>query len=80
LTAAIKIEVTEGVRRWLKKLHARKDGTLGNPRPKAELAARMRDLKLIEIVGDGWPKGAWSMKITPAGRELAEVVKSRARK
>jgi hypothetical protein len=40
----------------------------------------MRDLKLIEIVGDGWPKGAWSMKITPAGRELAEVVKSRARK
>lgn len=46
------------------------------PRPNYDVAGRMRDMGLIEIIDEpgtmGWPWSGWSMKITDAGREAAK--------
>jgi hypothetical protein len=68
-----KLKITPAMRRWLKQIARQPNGELHWPKPNYDIAGRMEDLGLVEIINApgavGWPWGTkWHLRITEVGR------------
>lgn len=64
--------------KWLRAAANNPTGELIRPRPTYDMAGRMRDEGLFDILKERdtseleWPWGNWKLRITPAGRAALE--------
>lgn len=68
---------TSAMRKWCRRITRAGGEVKRFYGPTYDMAGRMRDAGLVEIINEpgaiGWPYTGWSLRLTDAGRTLAEA-------